>query len=63
MHCEGCARAVTKVLSKLKGVKNVQTDVSTQKVTVSSTENQQTLLETISKTGKECRIWEEQDLQ
>ncbi|KAG0207717.1 Cytosolic copper metallochaperone [Mortierella sp. GBA30] len=57
MTCGGCSGAVTRVLSKLEGVKTFDVSLETQKVTVESdTLDQQTILEKIQKTGKAAKI-------
>ncbi|CAH2445796.1 Cytosolic copper metallochaperone [Komagataella phaffii CBS 7435] len=55
MSCSGCSNAVNRVLNKLDGVKNV--DISLEKQTVdvvtSNALGYDTVLQTISKTGKQ----------
>ncbi|MCP9258376.1 BMA-CUC-1, isoform c [Dirofilaria immitis] len=53
MTCEGCANAARKVLSKLEtDISDVQIDVSTKRVVVTTTLPVNSILETLQKTGK-----------
>ncbi|KAF9089538.1 Cytosolic copper metallochaperone [Mortierella sp. AD031] len=57
MTCSGCSGAVTRVLSKLDGVKSFDVSLETQKVTVDTdTLSQEAILEKIQKTGKAAKI-------
>ncbi|XP_021563981.1 uncharacterized protein LOC103250960 [Carlito syrichta] len=51
MTCEGCAKAVSRVLDKLGGVK-FDIDLPNKKVCIESEHSMDTLLETLKKTGK-----------
>ncbi|XP_063148241.1 copper transport protein ATOX1 [Candoia aspera] len=51
MTCEGCSNAVTRVLNKLGGVQ-FEIDLPNKKVSIDSTHNVDTLLDTLKKTGK-----------
>ncbi|KAM3722915.1 Metal homeostasis factor [Dirofilaria immitis] len=56
MTCEGCANAARKVLSKLEtDISDVQIDVSTKRVVVTTTLPVNSILETLQKTGKKCK--------
>ncbi|XP_052281252.1 copper transport protein ATOX1-like [Dreissena polymorpha] len=53
MTCEGCSGAAKRVLGKLgEKVSNIDADISSQKVTVTSELSADELLETLKKTGK-----------
>ncbi|XP_061184930.1 copper transport protein ATOX1-like [Saccostrea echinata] len=57
MTCEGCAGAAKRVLGKLGGnVTNVETNVETKKVKVTSSLSSDELLEQLKKTGKEVKF-------
>ncbi|KAG0377258.1 Cytosolic copper metallochaperone [Mortierella sp. AD032] len=57
MTCSGCSGAVTRVLTKLDGVKTFDVSLETQKVTVESDSlSQQEILEKIQKTGKAAKV-------
>ncbi|KAF9911128.1 Cytosolic copper metallochaperone [Linnemannia zychae] len=57
MTCSGCSGAVTRVLTKLDGVKSFDVSLETQKVTVESNSLTETeILEKIQKTGKAAKI-------
>ncbi|KAK3844150.1 MAG: copper transport protein [Linnemannia gamsii] len=57
MTCSGCSGAVTRVLTKLDGVKTFEVSLDTQKVTVESDSlSQQEILEKIQKTGKAAKV-------
>ncbi|XP_007425680.1 copper transport protein ATOX1 [Python bivittatus] len=51
MTCEGCLTAVTRVLNKLGGVQ-FEIDLPNKKVSIDSTHDVDTLLDTLKKTGK-----------
>ncbi|XP_012966871.1 copper transport protein ATOX1 isoform X2 [Mesocricetus auratus] len=51
MNCEGCAEAVSRVLNKLGGVK-FNIDLPNRKVYIESDHSTDTLLTTLTKTGK-----------
>ncbi|XP_008058920.1 uncharacterized protein LOC103263051 [Carlito syrichta] len=51
MTCEGCAKAASRVLDKLGGVK-FGIDLPDKKVCIASEHSMDTLLETLKKTGK-----------
>ncbi|VDO29994.1 unnamed protein product [Onchocerca flexuosa] len=56
MTCEGCANAARKVLSKLEtDISDVQIDVSTKRVVVTTTLPADLILSTLQKTGKKCQ--------
>jgi copper chaperone CopZ len=56
MHCDGCARAVTGALKKVKGVTDVKCDVQQKKVTVTGTASTEDMLNAIKKTGKTVSV-------
>ncbi|KAF8978023.1 Cytosolic copper metallochaperone [Entomortierella lignicola] len=57
MTCSGCSGAVTRVLSKLDGVKSFDVSLEKQKVTVESDSlTQEEILEKIQKTGKAAKV-------
>ncbi|KAJ9060931.1 Cytosolic copper metallochaperone [Entomophthora muscae] len=54
MTCGGCSGAVTKALSKMEGIDNVEIDMEKQLVAVStSSVSKEDIFEAIKKTGKE----------
>ncbi|EPS63271.1 copper chaperone, partial [Genlisea aurea] len=60
MSCGGCAGAVKRVLGKLEGVESYDIDLEKQKVTVKASVPPETVLETVSKTGKATSFWVEE---
>ncbi|XP_062091830.1 copper transport protein ATX1-like [Humulus lupulus] len=59
MSCQGCVGAVKRVLGKLEGVESFDVDIDQQKVTVKGNVQPETVLQTVSKTGKKTAYWEE----
>ncbi|EPE07114.1 iron copper transporter [Ophiostoma piceae UAMH 11346] len=57
MSCGGCSGAVDRVLKKLEGVKSYEVSLDTQsaKVIAEPTLSYETVLQTISKTGKKVK--------
>ncbi|EJD74060.1 hypothetical protein LOAG_18571 [Loa loa] len=56
MTCDGCANAVRKVLSKLGAdISDVQINLETQRVIVTTTLSADSILAVLQKTGKECK--------
>ncbi|TMW85833.1 heavy metal-associated isoprenylated plant protein 28 [Solanum pennellii] len=58
MDCAGCESKVRKSLEKVKGVDNVEIDMSMQKVTVTGWADQKKILKTVRRTGKRAEIWQ-----
>ncbi|XP_054787631.1 copper transport protein ATX1-like [Prosopis cineraria] len=58
MSCEGCVGAVKRVLGKLEGVETYDIDLKEQKVTVKGNVPPDTVLQTVSKTGKKSAFWD-----
>ncbi|KAH7536988.1 hypothetical protein FEM48_Zijuj03G0044300 [Ziziphus jujuba var. spinosa] len=58
MSCQGCVGAVKRVLGKLEGVESYDIDLKEQKVTVKGNVQPDTVLQTVSKTGKKTAFWE-----
>ncbi|GMN52699.1 hypothetical protein TIFTF001_021845 [Ficus carica] len=58
MSCQGCVGAVKRVLGKLEGVESYDIDIEQQKVTVKGNVPPETVLQTVSKTGKKTAYWE-----
>ncbi|KAF9923451.1 Cytosolic copper metallochaperone [Linnemannia zychae] len=57
MTCSGCSGAVTRVLTKLEGVKSFDVSLENQKVTVETeTLTQDEILQKIQKTGKAAKV-------
>lgn len=57
MTCEGCANTARKVLAKLGGdVSKVDVDLPSKKITVTTTLPSDTILQTLQKTGKACKL-------
>ncbi|KAL7129878.1 hypothetical protein ABFS83_13G097200 [Erythranthe nasuta] len=57
MDCPGCERRVTKALSKLDGVDNVDIDMNMQKVTVTGRTDQKKVLKKVRSTGRTAELW------
>ncbi|KAK7391455.1 hypothetical protein VNO78_19871 [Psophocarpus tetragonolobus] len=60
MSCEGCVGAVKRVLGKLDGVESYDIDLKEQKVVVKGNVQPDTVLQTVSKTGKKTTFWEDE---
>ncbi|MQL05621.1 heavy-metal-associated domain-containing protein [Escherichia coli] len=58
MSCQGCVGAVNRVLGKLEGVESFDIDLKEQKVVVKGNVQPDTVLQTVSKTGKKTAFWE-----
>ncbi|GAA0162586.1 hypothetical protein LIER_18646 [Lithospermum erythrorhizon] len=58
IDCEGCERNIRKSLEKLKGVDNIDIDVNLQKVTVTGSVDQKTVLKTVRRTGRRAELWQ-----
>merc|ERR1712183_928025 len=58
MSCEGCVGAVKRVLGKMEGVESYDIDLKEQKVTVKGNVQPESVLQTVSKTGKKTTFWE-----
>ncbi|KAL9247875.1 hypothetical protein vseg_021257 [Gypsophila vaccaria] len=59
MSCGGCSGAVKRVLDKMEGVESYDINMEEQKVTVKGNVQPETVLQTVSKTGKKTELWEE----
>uniref|UniRef100_A0A7N0RHS5 HMA domain-containing protein n=2 Tax=Kalanchoe fedtschenkoi TaxID=63787 RepID=A0A7N0RHS5_KALFE len=59
MTCQGCVGAVKRVLGKMQGVESFDVDIDQQKVTVIGNVLPESVLQTVSKTGKPTAFWEE----
>ncbi|KAK9691504.1 hypothetical protein RND81_09G201100 [Saponaria officinalis] len=59
MSCGGCSGAVKRVLDKMEGVESYDINMEEQKVTVKGDVQPETVLQTVSKTGKKTELWEE----
>lgn len=57
MDCPGCEKRITKALSKLDGVDNIDVDMNMQKVTVTGWADQKKVLKTVRKTGRKAELW------
>ncbi|KAE8691265.1 40S ribosomal protein S21-2 [Hibiscus syriacus] len=62
IHCEGCKRKVEKILRKINGVYEVETDLKQQKATVKANlhVNVDTLIKKLVKKGRHAELWPEQ---
>ncbi|XP_073021468.1 copper transport protein ATX1-like [Primulina eburnea] len=58
MSCQGCVGAVNRVLSKMEGVESFDINLEQQKVTVKGNVKPESVLQTVSKTGKVTSLWE-----
>ncbi|XP_023511704.1 heavy metal-associated isoprenylated plant protein 28 [Cucurbita pepo subsp. pepo] len=58
MDCPGCESKVRSSLQKLKGVDNVEIDMSLQKVTVTGWAEQKKVLKAVRKTGRRAELWQ-----
>merc|ERR1712087_206267 len=56
MMCDGCARAVKGVLSRVNGVDSIEVSWENNQVIVEGTADPNEMLEAIKKTGKNCRL-------
>ncbi|RAL45573.1 unnamed protein product [Cuscuta campestris] len=59
MSCSGCVGAVKRVLGKMEGVESFDINQEAQKVTVTGNVTPDSVLQTVSKTGKKTSFWEE----
>lgn len=57
IDCDGCERKVKKALSSMSGVKRVDIDRKTQKVTVSGYVEENKVLKKANSTGKRAELW------
>ncbi|XP_039144107.1 heavy metal-associated isoprenylated plant protein 28-like [Dioscorea cayenensis subsp. rotundata] len=57
MDCEGCESKIRRALQKLKGVDDVDINMSMQKVTVTGYVEQKKVLKTVRKTGRRAVLW------
>ncbi|CAL9072795.1 unnamed protein product [Musa textilis] len=57
IHCEGCKKKVYKVLSKIKGVDEIEIDAAQNKVTVKAPLDPQALIAKLKKSGKYAELW------
>ncbi|VFQ81307.1 unnamed protein product [Cuscuta campestris] len=62
MSCSGCVGAVKRVLGKMEGVESFDIDQEAQKVTVKGNVTPESVLQTVSKTGKKTSFWEEAEV-
>ena len=51
MTCDGCANAVKRILGKIEGVEEIQTDVTNKKVTVKGSADKEVMLAALKKWG------------
>ncbi|PON32623.1 Heavy metal-associated domain containing protein, partial [Parasponia andersonii] len=58
MDCAGCQSKVKSTLQKLKGVDDVDIDMSLQKVTVTGYADQKKVLKAVRKTGRRAELWQ-----
>ncbi|OLY83337.1 Copper transport protein ATX1 [Smittium mucronatum] len=56
MNCNGCSGSVKRVLDRLDGVQDVDIDLPSQTVSVTTSLPQDTIFQTIRKTGKQTEI-------
>lgn len=56
MTCEGCVNSVQNVLNKKEGVNDIKVNLDNKMVSVTSMLSSDEILQTIKKTGKECRF-------
>ncbi|KAK2587238.1 hypothetical protein KPH14_002977 [Odynerus spinipes] len=56
MTCEGCVNSVQNVLNKKEGVNDIKVNLDNKVVSVTSILSSDEILQTIKKTGKECRF-------
>ncbi|KAL3522472.1 hypothetical protein ACH5RR_015306 [Cinchona calisaya] len=57
MDCPGCESKIKKALLKLDGVDNVDVDMGMQKVTVTGWADQEKVLKTVRKCGRQAQLW------
>ncbi|XP_047948032.1 heavy metal-associated isoprenylated plant protein 28-like [Salvia hispanica] len=58
MCCAGCENKIKKALHKVKGVEEVDIDMSLQKVTASGWADQKKVLKSVRKTGRRAELWQ-----
>ncbi|XP_074356996.1 heavy metal-associated isoprenylated plant protein 28-like [Apium graveolens] len=58
MDCSGCEKKIMKALSRLDGVENVEIDMEMQKVTVTGYVDQEKVLKTAGKNGRQAELWQ-----
>ncbi|XP_042058917.1 B3 domain-containing protein REM22-like [Salvia splendens] len=58
MCCAGCESKIKKALHKVKGVEEVDIDMSLQKVTASGWADQKKVLKSVRKTGRRAELWQ-----
>ncbi|KAH7577045.1 hypothetical protein JRO89_XS01G0197000 [Xanthoceras sorbifolium] len=58
MDCAGCESKVKSTLQKIKGVDEVEIDMSMQKVTVTGYADQKKVLRKVRKTGRRAELWQ-----
>ncbi|GAB4824889.1 hypothetical protein Ancab_007759 [Ancistrocladus abbreviatus] len=58
MDCAGCESKIRKSLQKLKGVDEVDIDMTMQKVTVTGWADQKKVLKAVRRTGRRAEIWQ-----
>ncbi|KAL4302211.1 hypothetical protein GQ457_10G013420 [Hibiscus cannabinus] len=65
IHCEGCKRKVEKILRKINGVYEVESDLKQQKVTVKANlqVNVDILIKKLVKKGRHAELWPEKSEQ
>ncbi|KAG6491330.1 heavy metal-associated isoprenylated plant protein 35-like [Zingiber officinale] len=59
IHCEGCKRKVSKILSKIEGVESVDIDTRQNKVSIKSLVDAQTVIQKLKKHGKPAELLQE----
>ncbi|KAL1826812.1 hypothetical protein ACET3Z_005224 [Daucus carota] len=57
MDCPGCEKKIKKALLKLDGVENVEIDMEMQKVTVTGFADQEDILKTVARNGRQAELW------
>ena len=65
MTCDGCKNAITRILSKVDGVKKIDADVATKRVLVTGTADSKIITDKLTKwsesSGKEVKFVKEFD--
>lgn len=57
MDCPGCESKIRKALQRLDGVDNIDIDMGMQKVTVTGCADQEKVLKTVRKNGRQAELW------
>ncbi|CAB4292354.1 unnamed protein product [Prunus armeniaca] len=57
LHCRACEKAVRKALCRIKGVRCVEIDVISNKITVLGFMDRKMIVKAVRKTGRRAEVW------